>query len=137
MKKFNIEFIAQCDESYLYEITTPHNRFYAYSDGAECGCEEFTYNSELYVKDDFTEREWKIAKYLFNFLWNSENGTNTCAERDIYEDDGFTPDEMKSFVEKFGGDGLEFIDENVEIYWLFLCSFDLSKANVFEECDND
>jgi hypothetical protein len=95
-------------------------------------------------REDFTDRQWEIAKYLFFFLWNSDNGANTCADPDIYEEDGFTREEMEEFVkwfnEKQPNEVLDFYyedNEGVEIFWAYFSCFDLTKCNPFEDYTYD
>lgn len=134
------------DESciyYLYEIKTFDNHYYLTKTKEqleEDGNDHYINYSNpytMYERKDFTDREWEIAKYLFDFLWNSDNGTNTCCEADIYTDDGFSFDEIKQFVDKFKLEEIgvvELYDDNgIEIYWDYFSCFDLNSCNVLED----
>ena len=100
------------------------------------------YSNKYYMhkREDFTDREWEIAKYLFMFLWDSDNGTNTCVEKDIYEDDGFTKKEIENFMDNFQFDqeGVldMYSDGGFEIYADFLSCFDLTSCNPWEDIES-
>ena len=126
---------------YLYEVNTGTEHFYTSTSDEEMSYLDqdeqlFVNDHKLYGRDDFTDREWEIAKYLFRFLWDSCNGTNTGCAQEIYEEDGFTVQEMEDFVDKFDQGGLSFDETDinqVEIYWDYFATFDLTKCNPFED----
>lgn len=141
--KLTITFIATDDMDeknpyHLYEVESDNFAYYVCVTKEEIGLGYADYSNkyEMYNRSDFTDREWEIAKYLFHFLWNSDNGTNTCVERDIYEEDGFDPAEIKQFINDFHFEDagvLEFYDDNgVEIYWDYFSFFNLKTCNFFE-----
>ena len=89
----------------------------------------------LIERKDMNKEEWHIAKVLFHFLWSSENGTNTCMDYEQLEEEGISKGQVETFIEKFNlSNGLETYEKDgVEIYWDFLCSFDLKTCNFWEE----
>ena len=98
----------------------------------------FANEYRMLKREGFNSRQWEIAKYLFMFLWDSSNGTNTCAESDIYEDDGFTKEEMEDFVSWFNSkqesEVLDFYEDGgVEIYWAYFSCFDINSCNPWED----
>lgn len=134
---------------YLYEVETENKHYYVSRSSEELDEEDidtrdYTNHYNMLKREDFTDRQWEIAKYLFMFLWDSSNGTNTCADPDIYEEDGFTREEMEEFVrwfnEKQPNEVLDFYyedNEGVEIYWAYFSCFDLTKCNPFEDYTYD
>lgn len=129
---------------YLYEVEDENKHYYFSTSDEEIakngGKINFANHYNMLKREDFTDRQWKIAKYLFFFLWDSSNGTNTCADPDIYEEDGFTREEMEEFVKWFNdkqpNEVLDFYyedNEGVEIYWAYFSCFDLTKCNPFED----
>lgn len=125
---------------YLYEVENAEYHYYL----SKTKDEPRTYQSknwrnkyQMYERKDFSQREFAIAKYLFQFLWNSSNGTNTGCDQDIYEDDGFTAEEIETFITKFNFEKLGVLefgtgDENsVEIYWDYFSCFDLKSCDMF------
>ena len=131
--KLHIEYIANDEDCYLYEVTSDNFHYYVslYQNDENFRLGEQDYSNELYMRkrEEFTDREWEIANYLFWFLWNSENGTNTCVEKDIYEEDGFTQEEISNFINDFQFDKAGVLemyeDGGVEIYWAYFSCFDL------------
>lgn len=128
---------------YLYEVETETQHYYIATSDEEIeknhGNISFVNEYRMLKREKFTDRQWEIAKYLFMFLWDSSNGTNTCAESDIYEEDGFTKEEMEEFVERFNAkqknEVLGYYDDThgVEIYWDFFSCFDMNLCNPFED----
>lgn len=121
---------------YLYEVNTGLDHFYYATSGEEIGdrgIDQF-YPKTLLQRADMNDREWLLAKVLFNFLWTSSNGTNTCMDYEQLEDEHFSKNDIETFIEKFKLDkALETYEEDgVEIYWEFLCSFDLNTCDFFE-----
>lgn len=123
---------------YLYEVETDTEHYYVTSSDEDIkknkGMTDLINGYNQMCKDDFTEREWEIAQYLFSFLWDSSNGTNTEVESDIYEEDGFNQDEVINFVEKFNKEQPREVldvyeDGGVEIYWDYFSCFDLTKSH--------
>lgn len=139
--KVKITLIEVDDDCYLYEVETDTAHFYTTSTdedkkALDRGEELYVNDHKLYGREDFTDSEWEIAKYLFMFLWDSCNGTNTGCAQEIYEDDGFTPEEMENFVNKFDQGGLSFDETDVnqvEIFWDYFATFDLTRCNPFED----
>lgn len=125
---------------YLYEVETDKEHCYVSVSDEELNNtdydeELFVNDHKLYGREDFTDREWEIAKYLFKFLWDS-SGTNTGCAQEIYEEDGFTVEEMESFVDKFKQGGLTFDETDVnqvEIFWDYFSTFNLKRCNPFED----
>ena len=144
IKLIETDSLNEKNNYYLYEVETDNEHYYVSTSDEEIK----DHNSEISLinnytmlgREDFTDREWEIAKYLFSFLWDSSNGTNTCVDKDYYEEDEFTQDEMEKFVDKvnkLGNDGLEiYEDGGVEIYWAFFSMFDLKKCNPFEDYES-
>lgn len=134
---------------YLYEVESKNEHYYVSRSSKELDEEDvdtrdYTNHYNMLKREDFTDRQWEIAKYLFFFLWDSSNGTNTCADPDIYEEDGFTREEMEEFVrwfnEKQPNEVLDFYyedNEGVEIYWDYFSCFDLTKCNPFEDYNDN
>lgn len=100
------------------------------------------YSDHLINKEDMSELEYTIARQLFLFLWNSENGTNTNMSYDQLLDGSITIDKIENFIKKFNlGDSLEmdeFDEENledngIEIYWDYLCRFNFKTCNFWED----
>lgn len=121
---------------YLYEVNTGLDHFYYATSDEELkdkGIEQFE-PKNLIQRADMTEKEWNIAKVLFDFLWTSSNGTNTCMDYEQLEEEEITKEDVETFIEKFKlNDALETYEEDgVEIYWEFLCSFDLNTCDFFE-----
>jgi len=125
---------------YLFEVECAEYHYYLAKDSndqSDYRTKNWKNKFPMLQKEDLTDRELEIAKYLFQFLWDSSNGTNTGCDQDIYEDDGFTAEEMKAFIQKFGFDkmgvlefGLE--EENsVEIFWDYFSCFDLKSIDFF------
>ena len=144
-KKYNLKmsFLERDEDSLLFLIDNGNIEYCMF-------CEEEQWNKQiplnfsnfnLIQKEDLSDREYEIAKYLFMFLWNSENGVSTGCEQDIYEDDGFTRKEMVNFVEKInnlvGEEVLEITEDTsntiIEIMWSYLCSFELKSMNFWGE----
>lgn len=134
---------------YLYEIESKNEHYYVSRSSKELDEEDvdtrdYTNHYNMLKREDFTDRQWEIAKYLFFFLWNSDNGTNTCVEPDIYEEDGFTREEMEEFVkwfnEKQPNEVLDFYyddNEGVEIFWAYFSCFDLTSCNPHDDYTHD
>ena len=133
---------------YLYEVEDENKHYYFSTSDEEIakngGKINFANHYNMLKREDFTDRQWEIAKYLFFFLWDSSNGTNTCADPDIYEEDGFTREEMEEFVkwfnEKQPNEVLDFYyedNEGVEIYWAYFSCFDLTNCNPLEDYTYD
>lgn len=133
---------------YLYEVENEDKSYYISTSDEEIkknnGKIDFNNHYNMLKREDFTDRQWEIAKYLFTFLWDSSNGTNTCAEPDIYEEDGFTREEMEEFVEWFNGkqpnEVLDFYYEDndgVEIFWAYFSCFDMSSCNPWEVMETE
>lgn len=129
---------------YLYEVITDNAHYYVTRSEEDfsyqlAGSRDYSNDYLMYKREDFTNREWEIAKYLFFFLWDSSNGTNTSCSQDIYEGDGFTYEEMKAFFDKFEFENegvleLDAYEEGaVEIYWDYFSCFDLSTCDFFNE----
>lgn len=142
IKLLETDSLNENNNYYLYEVETDSEHYYiARSDediNKNAGYIDLTngYSScALMLKNLLTGRDLEIAKYLFLFLWDSGNGTNTCAEQDVYEYDGFTREEMENFVDKYGfgklGLGvLDFYEEGgVEIFWDYFSCFDMNWFN--------
>lgn len=119
---------------YLYEVSNGEDHYFfstSTKDG-DLGIE--TYPSKtLLQRADFNEKEWHIAYVLFHFLWSSDNGTNTCMDYDQLEEEGISKTDVEAFIKKFNLDNaLDIYEEDgVEIYWEFLCSFDLNTCKFF------
>ena len=133
---------------YLYEVEDENKHYYFSTSDEEIikngGKINFANEYNMLKREDFTDRQWEIAKYLFFFLWDSSNGTNTCADPDIYEEDGFTREEMEEFVKWFNdkqpNEVLDFYyedNEGVEIFWAYFSCFDLTKCNPFEDYNDN
>lgn len=134
---------------YLYEVEGKNEHYYVSRSSKEFNeedvdVEDLTNKYHMLKREDFNDRQWEIAKYLFTFLWDSSNGTNTCADPDIYEDDGFTRKEMEEFVEWFNekqpNEVLDFYyedNEGVEIYWDFFSCFDMNSCNPWEAMESE
>lgn len=148
MKKLQIRLIEtdSLDEGnnyYLYEVETDTEHYYiARSDedikNTDSDTLDYSNKYTMKSKSDFTDRELEIAKYLFNFLWDSSNGTNTEVEKDIYEEDGFEEEEIMNFVDKFNkeqpNDVLDaYEDGGVEIYWDYFSCFDMNSFSPWEK----
>lgn len=144
--KLRIQFIDQdYDGYYLYKVESDDFIYYVSrseeelkdQEQLEMDTKDYSNKYTMYDRQDFTDREWEIAKYLFNFLWESDNGTNTCADKDIYEDDGFTQNEIEKFIFKFQFDEAGVLDMysdgGVEIYWDYFSCFNLKTCNFFED----
>lgn len=149
MEKLKITLIDTDDMNednhyYLYEIKSDHAHYYICTSDEELNENaipgEVDYSNEyrMHKREDFTDREWEIAKYLFNFLWDSSNGTNTCVEEEIYQEDGFNREEIFNFIDKFNFERLGVLDTyeegGVEIYWAYFSCFDLNSCNFWEDC---
>lgn len=124
---------------YLYEIETETSHYY-YSTSDyelnESNTKPFEFvSNKLIERKDMSDNEWNIAKVLFWFLWNSENGTNTCMDYEQLEEENITKEDIEKFIEKFDlDDCLDIYEEDgVEIYWEFLCRFDLKTCKFFKE----
>ena len=133
---------------YLYEVENEDKSYYISTSDEEIkknnGEIDFNNHYNMLKREDFTDRQWEIAKYLFTFLWDSSNGTNTCAEPDIYEEDGFTREEMEEFVEWFNekqpNEVLDFYYEDndgVEIFWAYFSCFDMNSCNPWEVMETE
>lgn len=129
---------------YLYEVEDENKHYYTSTSDEEIknngGKINFANEYNMLKREDFTDRQWEIAKYLFFFLWDSCNGTNTCADPDIYEEDGFTREEMEEFVKWFNdkqpNEVLDFYyedNEGVEIFWAYFSCFDLTCCNPHDD----
>lgn len=123
---------------YLYEIITNHSHYYYCTSDEELSGQDqdkhdYSTERELIERSDMTDKEFAIAKTLFHFLWNSNNGTNTCMDYEQLEEEHISRQEVEEFVDKFQlNDALELYEEDgVEIYWQFLCSFDLMTCDFF------
>lgn len=121
---------------YLYEVTTTHSHYYYCTSDNEKVEDKFDFSNqtELIERQDMTDKDWHIAKALFQFLWESSNGTNTCMDFDQLNDEGISKDDVEEFWDKFSvlKDCLDmYEDDGVEIYWQFLCSFDLTTCDFF------
>lgn len=129
-------------DAYLYEIEGDNIHYIISRSEDELNEQDqdtwdYSNKYEMINREEFKNREWEIAKYLFTFLWYSENGTNTCVEQDIYEDDGFTREELEQFIHKFQFDEAGVLemyeDGGVEIYWDYFSMFNLTTCNPWEE----
>lgn len=129
---------------YLYEVETETQHYYIATSDEEIeknhGNISFVNEYRMLKREEFTDRQWEIAKNLFMFLWDSSNGTNTCVDSEIYEEDGFTKEEMEEFVEWFNAkqknEVLDYYYEDtygVEIYWDFFSCFDMNSCNPWED----
>lgn len=127
---------------YLYEVIGDTVHYLVARSDEELNEEDqdtrdYSNKYEMYNREEFDDREWEIAKYLFMFLWDSDNGTNTEVERDIYEDDGFTQEELEQFISKFQFDNAGVLDMyedgGVEIYWDYFSMFNLMSCNPWED----
>lgn len=150
IERVGIDTLDEENIYYLYEVTTAKDDYLISKTEAEVKEEldkdafDICNQYDLHERKDFTFEEWQIAKALFNFIWTSENGTNTkmdCAEM---ADEGLDFAAVIKFVEKFGFDKLGVIDiydyedgsdedNGVEIYWDFCCCFDLKSCNFFRK----
>ena len=127
---------------YLYEVISD-NMHYLVSrsqeelDEQDQDTWDYSTKYELIEREEFTDKEWEIAKYLFEFLWTSDNGTNTMTDQEQYEEEGITREEMEQFIDKFKFDEMGVLDMyedgGVEIYWDYLCCFDLMTCNPWED----
>lgn len=148
MAKVKITCIAtdELDEDftyYLYEVETDNLQYYVTRCNKDFDNEnderDYSNVQHMYDRNDFNDREWEIAKYLFKFLWDSSNGINTACDQDVYEDDGFSHQEMVDFIEKFdfetkGALEIDTYDEGaIEIYWEFFSCFNLKTCSFFED----
>ena len=143
--KLKIELVStdSLDEKnyyYLYEVISDCFHYYvarSQEDELELGENDYSNEYAMLDRADFTDKEWEIAKYLFHFLWDSDNGTNTCVDQDIYEEDGFTRKEMEKFMHKFVFDQAGVLDlysdGGVEIYWDYFSCFNLMTCNFWED----
>lgn len=144
--KLTITFIATDDMDeknpyYLYKVESDEFAYYVCITKEETdlgyGYTDYSNKYEMYNRSDFTDREWETAKYLFHFLWDSDNGTNTCVEKDIYEEDGFEESDFIALLEKFhfADKGVLdlYEDGGVEIYWDYFSCFNLKTCNFFED----
>lgn len=132
---------------YLYEVESSHAHYYMSTSDEELnenptrGEVDYSNEYEMHNREDFTDREWEIAKYLFNFLWDSDNGTNTCVEPDIYEEDGFNKEEIFDFIDKYHFEELGVLDTyedgGVEIYWAYFSCFNLKTCDFWEDTNCD
>lgn len=127
---------------YLYEVTGDDFHYFVSRSDEENNQEDrdtvdYTNDCKMYNRSDFTDREWEIAKYLFIFLWDSSNGVNTCVEQDIYEDDGFTREEIEDFYNKFNfkdqGTLDMYSEGGVEIFWSYFSCFNLMNCDFWED----
>lgn len=143
IRLIEVDDLNEENKYYLYCVEGDNFRYYVSRSDEELAEEDvdtWNYSNEFYMRkrEEFTDREWEIAKYLFLFLWDSSNGTNTCVEPDIYEDDGFTKDEIEDFINKFQFDDagvLEMYEEGgVEIYWAYFSCFDMLSCDFWEDC---
>lgn len=99
---------------------------------------------KLITREDMTDDEYELAKELFCFLWDSDNGTNTCESYECLEDAGFTQEDVQNFIDKFElENALDLYENNnpeddgVEIYWEFLCNFDIDSCNFIDYSSDD
>ena len=134
--------LEENNNCYLYEVEGDNFRYYVAIDDEEFNAMDTDtkdYSNKFYMRkrEEFTDREWEIAKYLFLFLWDSSNGTNTCVEKEFYEDDEFTQEEMADFISKFQFDDAGVLDMyedgGVEIYWSYFSCFDMISCNPWED----
>lgn len=129
--KLTITYIANDEDCYLYEVDSDNFNYYVarYKEETDLGEADYSNKYFMHNRSDFTDREWEIADLLFNFLWTSENGTNTCMDKDWYEEDGFSKEEIAHFIYKYQFDDAGVLemyeDGGVEIYWDYFSCFNL------------
>ena len=145
MKNTYKQFINQIDKvavdkidddiTYTLYLVETNDASYYYVESTDVMDSLPTYRPKetLYRTNDFTARELEIAKYIFTFLYDSDNGCSTGIDSDVYEDDGFTKKEMKKFINKFKwkDSGLEMDDDTVNVYWDYLCWFDVRDIDMW------
>ena len=139
-----VDDLNEKNKYYLYEVIGDTVHYLVSRSDEELNEEDqdtrdYSNKYEMYDREEFTDREWEIAKYLFMFLWDSSNGTNTCVEKDIYEEDGFTQKEFEQFIHKFQFDEAGVLDEysdgGIEIYWDYFSMFNLMSCNPWEDVE--
>ena len=142
IKLLETDSLDEKNNYYLYEVESDQFHYYVARsdedfDEMDVDTKDYSNKYAMLDRKDFTDREWEIAKYLFLFLWDSSNGTNTEVERDIYEEDGFSRREMEKFIHKFAFDEAGVLDEysdgGVEIYWSYFSCFNMLTCNPWED----
>lgn len=142
IKLIDIDDSDRMNKYYLYEVESDDFQYYVSRSDEELNNTDedtFNYTNEflMFDRDDLTNREWEIAKYLFIFLWDSDNGTNTCVDKEIYEEDGFSEDEIAAFIEQYHLEEIGVLelyeDGGVEIYWSYFSCFNLKTCNFWED----
>jgi len=122
---------------YLYEVEGSNQHYYYCTSDEERlandSVKDYSNAHDLIERSDMNDKEWHIANVLFEFLWTSSNGTNTCMDYEQLAEEDITQDDIIAFINKFNlQDDLDYYEEDgVEIYWGFLCSFDLTTCDFF------
>lgn len=142
LEKFEIEMVGtdytDADRPYyLYEV---HIADYHYFVATTYDEQDFQINNAfantnpLWERKDFTDREWELAKWLFEIIWSSDY-TNTLIDEEMVDESPFIEEEIINFIEKFKMEiAFEIYgDSSFEIYWEYLAFFDLDTCKFFEK----
>ena len=103
-----------------------------------------------FTAKDCSEKEVKVVRYLYDTLWNSDNGCTTFISiEDVCEDCNITRDKLKEIVTSFGNIKVNFLqegvlewetcfdededDEDIGIFYCFFEYFDIYSFDTFNQ----
>lgn len=144
LEKFEIEMIGtdytDADSPYyLYEVHIADYHYFVATTYYEQDFQinnAFANTNPLWERKDFTDKEWELAKWLFDIIWESDY-TNTLIDTEMIEESNFSYDDIDSFISKFceynKGAFDYYEDGSFEIYWSYLEMFDLDTCKFFEK----